>query len=143
MLKAAKLAGAFLTLTLSLAAQQTPPPDTRPNPDANGIYHIAPGVTVPRLIYSVEPEFSPAALNRNVAANVKLELIVDADGTTRDIHLVHTDADRVTNKKDHAAALTLNDKAIEAVSHYRWEPARFKGEAVPFLVSIEIFFNPF
>jgi hypothetical protein len=34
------------------------PASPRPNPDASGKYHVGDGVTAPKLIYSVEPEFS-------------------------------------------------------------------------------------
>jgi hypothetical protein len=40
---------------------EPPKPTSRPNPDASGIYHPGDGVTVPKLIYSVEPEFSEKA----------------------------------------------------------------------------------
>ena len=107
----------------SAAQQETPPPSAnppqskatpRPNPDASGIYHVGDGVTAPKLIYSVEPEFSEKALKRKVAGATTLSFIVETDGHVRDIRVTKSCADAFTDKKDREAALTLDQQAIKA-----------------------------
>jgi TonB family protein len=115
----------------------------RPNPDASGIYHVGDGVTAPKLIYQVEPEFSEKARKQKVAGATTLSYIVETDGHVRDIRVTKSCADAFTNKKDRAAALTLDQQAIKAASQYRFEPAQYKGKPVPVEFSVEINFQVF
>ena len=111
----------------------------RPNPDAAGIYRVGDGVTAPKLIYSVEPEFSEKARKRKIAgATTSLSFIVKTDGHVRDVHVLKSCADAFTGKKDREAALTLDQEAIKATSQYRFEPAQYKGKPVAVESSVEI-----
>ncbi|MBB5338712.1 hypothetical protein [Tunturiibacter gelidoferens] len=47
---------------------QANPKQSLPNPDFFGIYHAGDGVTPPKLIFSVEPEFSEKARRRRLEA---------------------------------------------------------------------------
>lgn len=113
------------------------------NPDLDGIYHMSKEVTAPRLIYSVEPEFTEKARKRKIGGNPKLKFIVDKDGSTRNISIVRSAAEQYTDKKDREAALTLDPKAVEAVSRYRFEPATFQGKPVPCWMTVEVNFQIF
>lgn len=129
-----------------------PPPATspqtktapRPNPNAAGIYHIGDGVTVPKLIYSVEPEFSEKARKLKLgSATTTLSFNVDPDGHVRDLHVVKSCADAFTNKKDREAALTLDQQALKAASQYRFEAAQYQGKPVPVELKMDISFQVF
>lgn len=113
------------------------------NPDLDGIYHISKEVTAPRLIYSVEPEFSEKARKRKISGNVKVKFVVDKDGSVRNISIVTSAAEHSTDKKDREAALSLDPKAVEAVSRYRFEPATFQGKPVPCWMTVEVNFQLF
>ena len=146
---------ALLTMILanpipSAAQQETPPPSAtppqskvspRPNPDASGIYHLGDGVTAPKLIYSVAPEFSEKARKRKLAGATTLSFIVETDGHVRDIRVTKSCADAFSDKKDREAALTLDQQAIKAAVQYRFEPAQYKGKPVPVELSVEINFQ--
>src|SRR5580698_9256625 len=125
------LSGTSYLATLSGGDQQpaTPQPDTnkqseqakptpRPNADATGNYHVGDGVTAPRLIFSVEPEFTEKARKRKISGNVTVQLIVDTDGHVRDAQVIKSSAENMTNKKDLEVAHMLDQKAVEAASLY-------------------------
>ena len=153
------IAGASLASPAEAFLQQTPPtaPATadkpteppakphqpRPNPDAEGKYHVGDGVTAPKIIYQVEPEFSEKARKQKVAGATRLAFIVETDGNVRDIRVTKSCADAFTNKKDREAALTLDQQAIKAASQYRFQPARYQGKPVQVEFSAEINFQVF
>jgi len=81
------------------------PPRLRPNdPDPN------PAVR-PRLIESVEPEYTPEARKAGVQGFVILQLTIERDG--------RVSGGRVLKPLPHG----LSQKAIDAVQHWRYTPA--------------------
>jgi len=119
---------------------QADPKQPLPNPDSFGIYHAGDGITPPKLIFSVEPEFSEKARKRKIGGDCKVSLIVATDGTTTDIHVAKSIADTVP-KKDREAALTLDQQAVKAVSGYRFTPATYRGSPVPYRLNVEVNFQ--
>jgi len=111
--------------------------DPRPNPDSSGIYHAGDGVTDPKLIYSVEPEFSEKALKKKVGGDCYVTLTVRTDGPPTDVHVTKSIADTVS-KKEREAALTLDQNAVKAVAQYRFEPATYHGAPVPYRLAVEV-----
>jgi TonB family protein len=126
----------------TLPSAPIPQKEVETNPDSEGIYHPSKEVTTPKLIYSVEPEFSEQARKRKLSGVTTVKFIVNADGTVRDPHVTKSAADRYTNK-DRAAAASLDEKALQAVSKYRFEPARFQGKPVPCWLTTEVDFQIF
>ena len=86
-----------------------------PNPDSSGIYHAGDGVIAPKLIYSVEPEFSEKARKKKIGGDCLVSLIVRADGTTTDVHVAKSIAETVP-KKVREAALDLDQNAVKSSS---------------------------
>jgi TonB family protein len=121
------------------------PQQPRPNPDSSGKYHVGDGVTIPKLIYSVEPEFSEKARKQKIAGNCVLSITVGTDGKVSEVHVVTSIADslRKLDKKDRAAALSLDEMAVKAAQQYRFEPATFQGKPVPVDLKIGINFQVF
>jgi TonB family protein len=117
--------------------------ETRPNPDANGIYHIGDGVTTPKLVYSVEPEFPEQARKRKISGNIMVKFIVEADGHLRDIQVIKFTGLPDKSQKDRDALHSLEPKAIEAVQGYRFEPATLHGKPVPCWMTVEVNFQIF
>jgi len=101
-----------------------------PNPDSSGIYHAGDGVIAPKLIYSVEPEFSEKARKKKIGGDCLVSLIVRADGTTTDVHVAKSIAETVP-KKAREAALDLDQNAVKVVEQYRFTPATYRGTPVP------------
>lgn len=161
------LALAFICLSLQtiqsamLSGQTTQQPDNgqkqaaaksapRPNPNAEGIYHVGDGVTAPKLVYSVEPEFSEQARKRKISyASVTIHLVVETDGHVTDVRVVKSAADGLPKenareaKKDREADLSLDQQALKAASQYRFEPGHYQGKPVPIELNIETTFQSF
>ncbi len=94
-----------------------------------GVFHVGGGVSAPKVIYEAEPEYSEEARKVKQMGTVVLRLVVGADGTPREIQVVRT------------LGLGLDEKAIEAVKKWRFDPAKKDGKAVAVAVNIEVDFR--
>src|SRR5581483_3688542 len=52
-----------------------------------GVFHVGGGVSAPELVYKVEPEYSEQARKAKFQGTVVLNLVVQRDGTVRDIRV--------------------------------------------------------
>ncbi len=109
-------------------------------PDSEGVYRVTDGVSSPKLVYSVEPEFSEAARKKRIGGNCRVSLIVTVDGRVRDVRVVHSIADDQPPKL-RQVALSLDAKALEAVRQYRFEPGLLEGRPVPVSLTVEVNFQ--
>ncbi len=96
-----------------------------------GYAHPGGGISSPKLIYSVDPEFSDEARRQKYQGVVVLSIIVDAQGNPQRIHVVR------------ALGMGLDEKAIEAVRQYKFKPAMMGAKAVPVEINIEVNFQLF
>jgi periplasmic protein TonB len=87
------------------------------------------GVTVPQAIYSPEPGFSDEARKAKQQGVVTLLLVVGADGRTSDIRVRQS------------LGMGLDEKAVEAVSHWRFKPATLNGQPVATQIAVEVDFH--
>lgn len=117
-----------------------PSSDGKPVIDADGTYHLGNGVTPPKLVYSVDTEFSDAARRKKIGGTVVVGLKVGTDGLPRDVHVVHSAAEGVKPKLSKAAA-SLDQKALDAVRQYRFEPGTYDGKSVPVALTIDVGFH--
>jgi periplasmic protein TonB len=84
---------------------------------------------VPRVIYSPDPEFSEEARKAKFQGTVVLWLIVGPDGRTREIRVYRS------------LGMGLDEKAIEAIREWRFEPGRKDGIPVAVQVNVEVSFR--
>lgn len=89
------------------------------------------GVSLPRAIYSPEPEFSDEARMAKYQGIVTLTIIVLPDGRPVDIHV------------SRALGMGLDEKAIAAVRTWRFEPGKRDGHPVAVRMDIEVDFHLF
>jgi periplasmic protein TonB len=94
-----------------------------------GVFRVGGGVSAPRTIYAPDPEYSEEARKAKYQGVVVLHLIVGPDGRTRDIRALRT------------LGMGLDEKAIEAVRAWRFEPAKKDGQAVSVAINVEVNFN--
>lgn len=87
------------------------------------------GVTVPQVIFNPEPSFSEEARKSKTQGTVMLILIVGKDGHPYDIHV------------GQSLGMGLDEKAMEAVSHWRFRPATFKGQPVATRIGVQVDFH--
>ena len=94
-----------------------------------GVFRVGGGVSAPKEIYAPEPEYSEEARKVKHMGVVVLQLVVGPDGNPRDIRVVRT------------LGLGLDEKAIEAVRRWRFDPAKKDGKPVAVSVNIEVNFH--
>jgi TonB family protein len=94
-----------------------------------GVFHVGGGVSAPRPIYSPDPEYSEEARKAKYQGTCVLGLIVGPDGRPRDIHVLRS------------LGLGLDEKAIEAVKNWRFDPAMKDSKPVAVQISVEVDFR--
>jgi periplasmic protein TonB len=94
-----------------------------------GVFKIGGDVSQPVPIYKIEPEYSEEARKAKYSGTVLLSVVIDDHGLTRDIHVIRP------------LGLGLDEKAIEAVSKWRFRPAMKGGRAVAVQANIEVNFR--
>jgi TonB family protein len=94
-----------------------------------GPYKVGGGVSAPRPIYSPDPEYSDEARRAKYQGNVVLWMVIGPDGRPHQIRVMRT------------LGLGLDEKAIEAVREWRFEPARRNGQPVSVEISVEVSFR--
>ncbi len=87
------------------------------------------GTGIPQVIYSPEPNFSDEARKTKTQGRVGLMLVVGKDGRTYNIRVRES------------LGMGLDEKAIEAVRHWRFKPATRDGEPVDSQIAIEVDFH--
>ena len=94
-----------------------------------GIFRVGGGVSAPRKIYDPDPDYSEEARKAKYQGTCVLYVVVGPDGKPRDIRVTRT------------LGLGLDEKAIEAVKTWRFEPATKDGKPVAVAVNIEVSFH--
>ena len=116
--------------------QQAPGASTQRAPETPwppaGVFRVVQGITAPRIIKSARPNYPSEAMRAKVQGRVKLEMVVQADGTVGEVRIVSS-LDR--NK------FGVDDAAVKAVKEMRFAPAMKDGVAVPVLLSTEMAFE--
>jgi TonB family protein len=114
----------------------TPPPALAPPPPvpvsqgiSGGGYRIGGGVSAPAPIYQPEPQYAEEARQAGIQGAVLLSIVVDENGQAQAI--------RVTRSLDPGP----DQKAIEAVSQWRFRPGQKDGKPVPVMASVEVNFR--
>jgi TonB family protein len=87
------------------------------------------GVTMPHAIFMPDPEYSEQARKKKIQGTVVISLTVTVDGTTRDIKVVK------------GVGYGLDEKAVEAVSRWKFSPALKDGEPIEKEMSVEVAFR--
>ena len=94
-----------------------------------GIFRVGAGVSPPRVIYNPEPEFSEEARKAKFQGVCTLALIVGADGRPSNIRV------------QSSLGMGLDEKAIEAVRNWKFEPAMKDGHPVAVAIAVEVDFH--
>jgi protein TonB len=94
-----------------------------------GAFRVGGGVSAPKAIYAPDPEYSEEARKVKHMGTVVLWLVVGPDGKPRDIKVLRT------------LGLGLDEKAIEAVKNWRFEPAMKDNKPVAVQINVEVNFH--
>jgi TonB family protein len=96
-----------------------------------GVYRPGNGVSVPRVIREVRPNYTSDAMRAKVQGVVMLECVVRPDGSVTDIQVI----------RSLDPTFGLDQEAIKAAKQWRFTPGTRMGEPVPVLISIELTFT--
>ena len=112
--------------------------DDKPQGPTPGVYKVCrspeakggePCATPPKLIHNVWPDYSEAARKARVQGKVLLALTVDKEGVPHDVEVVDS------------LRPDLDEKAMEAVRQWRFEPGRYEDHPVAVKLQIEVTFR--
>jgi len=92
-------------------------------------FRMGKGVTPPLVVYQIDPEFSEEARKAKYQGSCVLGLKVDASGRPTKI--------RVLN----ALGMGLDEKAIESVKNWKFEPGKKDGRDVAVEIAVEVDFH--
>ncbi len=120
-----------------------PTPPTPSQPDANDVAKAMRDITPPRLTYQVEPKYTKDARKLKFSGTVVIGLIIDVQGNPTKVHVVRSMDSANLDSQGHAAAISLDQAALDAVSKYRFVPARKNGTPIPVELNVEVNFQPF
>lgn len=93
------------------------------------VYSSGSGFTPPKAISSPDPQYSKEARKAKYQGTLVLTLVVDTDGRATDIRVARP------------LGMGLNEKAIEAVQTWKFEPGTKDGVPVPSRISVQIAFR--
>jgi TonB family protein len=91
--------------------------------------HVGAGVTAPRLVSKVEPEYSEEARAAKYQGTVVVAVTIDTNGIAQDM--------RVTR----SLGMGLDDKAVQAISQWKFSPGTKDGQPVSVMATIEVNFR--
>ena len=94
-----------------------------------GPFRPGSGIEPPRLLREVKADYTDEARRRNVTGDVVLEIVVRRDGSVGDVHVLQ------------GLGSGLDQRAVEAVRQWRFDPARRKGVAVDVIVEVAVEFS--
>jgi TonB family protein len=94
-----------------------------------GVFRVGGGVSAPRVTYQPDPEYSEEARKAKYQGTCVLWLVVGPDGKPRDIRVARS------------LGLGLDEKAIEAVKTWKFEPAMKDGKPVAVQINVEVSFR--
>ena len=81
------------------------------------------------MLWKVEPEYSEEARKARFQGSVMIAMEVDAEGRPRNIRIARS------------LGLGLDERAIEAVSKWKFKPGMWNGRPVAAAVHIEVSFR--
>jgi periplasmic protein TonB len=94
-----------------------------------GVFRVGGGVSAPKALYQPDPEYSEEARKAKYQGTCVLALIVGPDGRPHDIHI------------QRSLGLGLDEKAIEAVKQWKFEPAMKDGKPVAVQIAVQVDFR--
>ncbi len=94
-----------------------------------GVFRIGGGVSSPRLLHKVEPEYSEEARKAKYQGTVMLAVEVWEDGIAHNIRILRS------------LGLGLDEKAMQAVRQWRFAPGRKDGKPVRVAAQIQVSFR--
>ena len=93
------------------------------------VYKVKDGITPPRLVYKIEPEYTTEARDAHIEGTVRLSLEISPEGIAQNIEVVQ------------GVDQGLDQKAVDAIQRWRFSPGLKDGEPVTVAVTVEVNFH--
>ena len=119
----------LLLSTLGAYGQTNPENADQGKTPPGPVFKVGPGITPPRTRHAPNPDYSEEAREAGYEGTCVLWLIVGPDGNPYDIRVARS------------LGLGLDEKAIEAVRKWRFEPAQKDGGPVAVQINVELAFR--
>ena len=87
------------------------------------------GVSAPKALQTPDPEYSEEARKAKYQGTVVLWLVVDPNGNPQQVKVARS------------LGMGLDQKAVEAVRHWKFEPAMKDGRPVAVQINVEVNFR--
>jgi TonB family protein len=112
-------------------AKQEGKPLISPDQTKEGVsnFKVGGGVSPPHVFFSPDPEYSEEARKAKFQGTAVLYLVVNASGTPTNLQIVRP------------LGLGLDEKAIAAISTWKFDPAQQDGKSVAAIVNVEVTFH--
>jgi periplasmic protein TonB len=98
-------------------------------PEDEKVYRVGGAVSPPRVISTVEAEYTAEALKARREGSVILQVVVTPDGVAGEIHVLRS------------LGFGLDEKATEAVRLWRFKPGEKSGKPVSVQATLEVGFR--
>jgi TonB family protein len=117
-----------------------PSPSPNPNPKVSGIVHRS--VTPPKCIYQRELVIPKEARNAYIKGFTTVTILINVEGAPENAHITKSIADTMDQKYS-AAALLLDQAALDAVKKYKFKPAMENGKPLAVILNVQVAFPTF
>jgi periplasmic protein TonB len=94
-----------------------------------GAYRVGGGVSAPKALFAPDPEYSEEARKSKYQGTVVLWVVVGPDGRCHEMRV------------QRSLGMGLDEKAMEAVRQWKFEPARKDGQPVAVQINVEVNFR--
>ena len=95
----------------------------------DGPYRPGSGIAPPRVVREIKADYTEDARRRSIEGDVILEIVVKRDGTVGNVKILK------------GLEPGLNDRAVQAVRQWRFDPARRLGSPVDVVVEVAVEFK--
>jgi TonB family protein len=99
------------------------------NPLPAGVYRPGPGISIPRVLNQVQPNYTEQARRARIQGTVQLEFVVQPDGSVGNPRVVRS------------LEPSLDQEAIDAMRQWRFAPGTKDGRPVPVMMTVEMSFT--
>ena len=93
------------------------------------VYEVGNGVTVPKRVYTPDPEYSEKARRKKINGTVVVAMIVTQEGRVREV--------KISKSLDEG----LDKQALAAVRTWKFEPATKDGKPVAVHLNVDVSFS--
>jgi protein TonB len=121
--------GSFVEPRVERAPQPAIAPPASPGDLPPGVFRVGPGVSAPRALKQVNPEYPEEAMKAKIQGAVAIEVIVTPEGNVV--------SPRVIRSLDPV----LDEAALRALKEWRFAPGMKDGRPVPVMTTVEMTFT--